>query len=70
MRNRPCSRVACRHNATVTLTYVYADQVAVIGPLSFQVEPHSYDLCDEHASRLVVPKGWEILRHVPLTYDL
>jgi hypothetical protein len=26
-------------------------------------EPHSYDLCEEHALRLTVPKGWEVVRH-------
>jgi hypothetical protein len=26
-------------------------------------EPHSYDLCEEHAVRLTVPRGWEVVRH-------
>jgi hypothetical protein len=26
-------------------------------------EPHSYDLCEAHALRLTVPKGWEVVRH-------
>jgi hypothetical protein len=26
-------------------------------------EPHSYDLCEVHALRLTVPKGWEVVRH-------
>lgn len=47
-----------------TLTYVYSDSTAVVGPLATVAEPHSYDLCEEHAVRLTVPRGWEVLRHV------
>lgn len=63
MTNRPCSRVGCSFDATATLTYVYADSMAVLGPLSHDSEPHSYDLCDRHASRLSAPQGWQIVRH-------
>jgi len=45
-----------------TLTYVYADSTAVVGPLATQAEPHSYDLCPRHAHRLTVPRGWEVVR--------
>jgi len=48
-----------------TLTYVYADSTAVLGPLSQQAEPHSYDLCLEHAERLTAPRGWEVVRLTP-----
>jgi hypothetical protein len=47
-----------------TLTYIYSDSTAVVGPLAAFAEPHSYDLCEEHAVRLTVPRGWEVLRHV------
>jgi len=46
-----------------TLTYVYADSTAVVGPLATYAEPHSYDLCDEHARGLTAPKGWAVMRH-------
>ena len=46
-----------------TLTYIYSDSTAVVGPLAAFAEPHSYDLCEEHAVRLTVPRGWEVLRH-------
>jgi len=36
----------------------------VVGPLAAFAEPHSYDLCEEHAVRLTVPRGWEVVRHV------
>jgi hypothetical protein len=45
-----------------TLTYVYADSTAVVGPLATQAEPHSYDLCTQHAHRLTAPRGWELVR--------
>lgn len=45
-----------------TLTYAYADSTAVVGPLATAVEPHSYDLCSDHALGLTAPKGWEIVR--------
>ncbi len=45
-----------------TLTYVYADSTAVLGPLAMYAEPHTYDLCAVHAERLTVPRGWEVLR--------
>jgi hypothetical protein len=45
-----------------TLTYVYADQTAVVGPLATCAEPHTYDLCVDHAERLTVPRGWQVVR--------
>ena len=49
--------------AVATLTYIYSDSTAVVGPLATYAEPHSYDLCEEHAVRLTAPKGWELVRH-------
>nr|WP_269211967.1 DUF3499 domain-containing protein [Zhihengliuella flava] len=57
-----CSRSGCRESAVATLTYVYADSTAVLGPLATYAEPHCYDLCSAHASRLTVPRGWDVLR--------
>ena len=47
------------------MTYVYADQTAVLGPLATYAEPHAYDLCDAHSERLSAPRGWEVLRLAP-----
>jgi hypothetical protein len=47
------------------LTYVYADQTAVLGPLATYAEPHTYDLCAEHSQRLSAPRGWNVLRLAP-----
>jgi hypothetical protein len=48
--------------ALYTLTYVYRDSTAVLGPLAAYVEPHCYDLCASHADRLTVPRGWDVVR--------
>jgi hypothetical protein len=45
-----------------TLTYVYSDSTAVLGPLATRAEPHGYDLCEAHARSLSVPRGWEVIR--------
>ena len=48
-----------------TLTYVYSDSTAVLGPLALYAEPHTYDLCAAHAERLTAPRGWEVVRLAP-----
>lgn len=62
---RRCSRTACVRSAVATLTYVYSDQTAVLGPLATFAEPHAYDLCEQHSERLSAPRGWEVLRLAP-----
>ncbi len=59
---RGCSRGGCRRKAVMTLTYVSADSVAVVGPLATFAEPHAYDLCEIHGERLTVPNGWNVIR--------
>jgi hypothetical protein len=46
-----------------TLTYVYSDSTAVVGPLATDREPHTWDLCLGHATRITAPRGWELVRH-------
>lgn len=46
-----------------TLTFVYCDSTAVVGPLATVREPHSWDLCALHAGRITAPRGWELVRH-------
>jgi hypothetical protein len=48
-----------------TLTYVYAESTAVLGPLALYAEPHCYDLCQPHSERLTAPRGWEVVRLAP-----
>ncbi len=67
---RGCSRTACGRHAVATLTYVYADSTAVLGPLATYAEPHTYDLCSEHAERLTAPQGWDVVRLATAFTDL
>lgn len=62
---RRCSKPGCHRTAVATLTYVYADSTAVLGPLATFAEPHCYDLCAEHGERMTAPRGWEIVRLDP-----
>jgi Protein of unknown function (DUF3499) len=59
---RRCSRTACGRPAIATLTYVYAESTAVVGPLAAYAEPHCYDLCELHAEGLTAPRGWDVVR--------
>jgi len=61
--SRTCSRVGCVDEAVATLTYVYADQMAVLGPLAMVPEPHAFDLCGRHSERTAPPQGWLLVRH-------
>jgi hypothetical protein len=60
---RRCCRPGCPHYGVATLTFVYSDSTAVIGPLAVAHEPHSWDLCVSHAGRITAPRGWELVRH-------
>ncbi len=59
--SRQCTKTACSRAAVATLTYVYADSTVVVGQLSFESEPHSYDLCAHHAGRFTAPRGWDVV---------
>ena len=59
---RTCSRVSCTSVASMTLTYIYSESTAVLGPLATFSEPHSYDLCAIHGNRLTVPNGWSVIK--------
>jgi hypothetical protein len=63
--SRRCSRPSCVRQAVATLTYVYSDSTAVLGPLATYAEPHCYDLCAVHSERLSAPRGWELVRLAP-----
>lgn len=66
---RRCSRPGCGRPAVATLTYAYAEQTAVVGPLGPAGNPHSWDLCENHAGRITAPHGWELLRVDPVELD-
>ncbi|MGD8214328.1 DUF3499 domain-containing protein [Aestuariimicrobium sp. Y1814] len=66
---RWCSRTACSARATTTLTFDYAGQLAVVGPLSPSADPSAYDLCRRHADKMSAPQGWEVVRLPELDED-
>ena len=51
-----------------TLTYVYVDSTVVVGQLSMEAEPHSYDLCAYHAERFTAPRGWNVV-HIQQEFE-
>lgn len=57
---RQCSRTGCALPAVATLEYHYGRSQVWIHDLAAEREPHAYDLCDRHASRLSVPNGWRL----------
>ncbi len=65
-----CSRPACQRQPVATLTYDYAAGVATVDDLA-PPHPMQYDLCADHAARLSVPNGWELVdRRVTRVVDL
>ncbi|MEL4358694.1 MULTISPECIES: DUF3499 family protein [unclassified Luteococcus] len=62
MALRRCTKTGCGSAAVATLTYVYADSTAVLGPLAPEHVPGSYHLCVQHCRDLSAPRGWEVIR--------
>ncbi len=58
--SRQCSRSGCSDSAAVTLTYDYGQSQVWIDRLAPERNPHHYDMCDRHAERLSVPRGWHL----------
>ncbi len=58
--SRQCSRTGCSDAAGVTLTYDYRRSQVWIDRLAPERNPHDYDMCDRHAERLSVPRGWHL----------
>ena len=58
--SRQCSRTGCSDAAAVTLTYDYRQSQVWIDRLAPERNPHHYDMCDRHAERLSVPRGWHL----------
>ena len=60
-----CQRATCSARPVATLTFVYADSTAVLGPLAGRPEPFAYDLCARHCETMTPPRGWEVIRLAP-----
>ena len=41
----------------VTLTYQYSHAQVWLDELAPERDPHAYDMCDRHSSRLTAPRG-------------
>ena len=65
---RQCSRPTCAEPAAATLTYQYAKGIVWVDDLTPERDPHGYDLCERHASRVSVPHGWRMEERRPLVY--
>jgi hypothetical protein len=57
---RHCTRQGCVHPATVSLSYQYARSLVWLDDLTPERDPHCYDLCETHASRITPPSGWHL----------
>jgi hypothetical protein len=60
LMSRQCDRPTCAQPARATLTYNYDDGTVWLDGLSDAEHPMSYDLCDQHAGGLRVPRGWRL----------
>ncbi len=60
LADRQCSRSGCADRAEATLTYHYGQSQVWLDDLAPEREPHSYDICGRHATRLSVPHGWRL----------
>lgn len=58
---RMCARPGCHARATATLDYDYQAGVAHLTALADEPHPMFYDLCEDHAERLRLPLGWQLI---------
>jgi hypothetical protein len=58
--SRQCARPGCSTAASATLLYDYRERTSSLEPLSDEVHPMAYDLCETHADALTVPRGWRL----------
>lgn len=57
---RRCARPGCNDVAVVTLGFDYRARVTWLDPLAAESHPMAYDLCDQHATAMTVPRGWRL----------
>jgi len=68
VNSRCCSRTACKQPPVYTLTYLYNDSNVRHWTARGLRRPSLWGPCCEmHAARLVVPRGWEVVRMQPDT---
>jgi hypothetical protein len=57
---RFCSKTACAGEAAASYAFSYEARVVWLAALTLDPHPAFYDLCEQHARTLRVPKGWEM----------
>lgn len=57
---RRCARPDCSQAASTTLAYEYETSTVELGPLSDEAHPMTHDMCEAHADRMSVPRGWQL----------
>ena len=64
-KKRLCCRPGCGRPAAATLVYSHAEETVIVGPLSSDDNPHSWDLCARHSAQFRPPEGWTVIRDEP-----
>ena len=64
-KKRLCCRPGCGRPAAATLVYSHAEETVIVGPLSLDDNPHSWDLCARHSAQFRPPEGWTVIRDEP-----
>ena len=57
---RRCARPDCHQVAATTLAYEYHTSTVWLAPLSDEAHPMTHDMCEAHADRMSVPRGWQL----------
>lgn len=69
-KKRLCCRPGCGRPAAATLVYSHAEETVIVGPLSSDDNPHSWDLCAHHSTQFRPPEGWTVIRDEPDVDDV
>ncbi|WP_296106704.1 DUF3499 family protein [uncultured Corynebacterium sp.] len=69
-KKRLCCRPGCGRPAAATLVYSHAEETVIVGPLSSDDNPHSWDLCAHHSRQFRPPEGWTVIRDEPDVDDV
>ena len=69
-KKRLCCRPGCGRPAAATLVYSHAEETVIVGPLSSDDNPHSWDLCARHSAQFRPPEGWTVIRDEPDVDDV
>lgn len=60
---RFCAKTTCSREAASSCGFDYSARRVWLAPLGRERDPSAYDLCEEHAETLRVPRGWELEDH-------